>query len=366
MRILVHEFVSGGGLAGRDVPASLALEGSAMLGALTADLAAIRRHQIVTTADERFPMKASSDLSGVEVVTLSPETSERDSQLDALIASADAVWCVAPETGGCLQNLAARVERQRTRLLGPGSATIRRASDKAGFGHRLVRCGLPYPTTHVVGRRADFDQWRRAAREVGYPVVVKPRRGAGSDGVSLARDESELRRGVDMARRAGGRGSLLLQRFVPGVPVSVSLLAGGRRAMALAVNSQSVQASRSFAYSGGTTPVDHPSVERALDVAIRACEAVGRLRGYVGVDLVLTDSEAVVIELNPRLTTAYLGVRSALEGNVAALALAACDGNLPGSVAVSQRVRFTSSGRIVSRAPAPRRVVSLSPAGDQR
>ena len=42
MRILVHEFVSGGGLAGRPVPASLAREGAAMLTALVADLAAIR------------------------------------------------------------------------------------------------------------------------------------------------------------------------------------------------------------------------------------------------------------------------------------------------------------------------------------
>ena len=49
---------------------------------------------------------------------------------------------------------------------------------------------------------------------------------------------------------------------------------------------------------------------------------------FAYVDLVLTESEAVIIEVNPRLTTAYLGVRSAVKGNagvagnVAALALA--------------------------------------------
>ena len=41
MRILVHEFASGGGLAGRPVPRSLAREGSAMLAALVTDLTAI-------------------------------------------------------------------------------------------------------------------------------------------------------------------------------------------------------------------------------------------------------------------------------------------------------------------------------------
>jgi predicted ATP-grasp superfamily ATP-dependent carboligase len=67
--------------------------------------------------------------------------------------------------------------------------------------------------------------------------------------------------------------------------------------------------------------------------------------------VVLTDSEAVVIEVNPRLTTAYLGVRWALEGNVAALALAACAGALPAPPPARRHVRYTAAGRIVSVDP---------------
>ena len=81
------------------------------------------------------------------------------------------------------------------------------------------------------------------------------------------------------------------------------------------------------------------------------------LRGYVGVDLVLTDSEAVVIEVNPRLTTAYLGRafgprrKAGAAGNVAALALAACAGDLP------RRLRQYAT--IGSASPAAGRVVKL-------
>ncbi len=139
MRILVHEFVSGGGLAGRDVPASLGREGLAMLTALVADLAAIRRHQIVTTVDPRFPLPTPP---GVEVVTLSPG-SDGSVTLDALIASADAVWLVAPETDRCLERLAARVERKGRTLLGSGATAIRRASDKARLPRRLARHRRP-------------------------------------------------------------------------------------------------------------------------------------------------------------------------------------------------------------------------------
>ncbi len=342
MRILVHEFVSGGGLAGRPVPASLACEGVAMLTALVADLAAIRGHRIVTTVDPRFALEAPP---GVEVVTL---PSGNAALLDSLIASADAVWLVAPETGGCLERLAARVEQMGTMLLGPGAAAVRRASDKAGLPRRLARHGVPHPKTRVLSAGAD---WGMAARGVGYPVVVKPTRGAGCHGVCLARDARELRRAVDMAGRANGRGPLLLQRYVPGVAASVSLLADGGRAVALTVNAQWVRASRPFAYRGGTTPLDHPLAGRAVEAALRACRALPGLRGYVGVDVVLTDSEAVVIEVNPRLTTSYLGVRAALEGSVAALALAACTGVLPAPPPARRHVRYTAAGRIVSAHP---------------
>ena len=67
VRILLHEFASGGGFAGREVPASLGREGSAMLNALVADLAATGCHEIVTTVDPRFPLAVPP---GVRVVTL--------------------------------------------------------------------------------------------------------------------------------------------------------------------------------------------------------------------------------------------------------------------------------------------------------
>jgi predicted ATP-grasp superfamily ATP-dependent carboligase len=349
MRILVHEFVSGGGLAGRRVPASLAREGLAMRTALVADLAALPGHRIVTTVDPRFPGPAHPR---VEVVRLGPRDGAR---LDELIDSADAVWIVAPETSGCLERLARRTEEKGKTLLGCGAAAIRRASDKAALPRLLARHGVAHPLTRVLRSGADG---RRAARVVGYPLVVKPARGAGCQGVGLVRNELELPSVLAAARRADGRGPLLLQGYVPGRAASVSLLADGRRAAALTVNAQDVRAGRAFSYRGGETPLDHPLAGRAIEAARRACEALSGLRGYVGVDLVLTDVDAVVIEVNPRLTTAYLGVRSALDGNVAALVLDACAGSLPTLPASRRLVRYTAGGRVSEVGPRPRTAVS--------
>jgi tyramine---L-glutamate ligase len=365
VRILVYEFFSGGGLAGRDIPASLAREGAAMLTALIADLAAIDGHQIVTTVDPRFSLSVPA---GVEVVTMKRT---RGAFLDPLLSSVDAVWLVAPETDRCLERLTARAERKGMALLGCGSAAIRRASDKAALPRLLARVGVPHPETRVID--PSRENWKVdvkiAARELGYPIVVKPARGAGCEGVSLARDARALRQAIARARQADGRERLVLQRYMRGVAASVSLVADGRRAVALTTNGQSMRSiagksmrsiagkstrsiartsARPFAYRGGATPLDHPLATQAAGEAVRTCEAIPGLRGYIGVDLVLTSSEAVVIEVNPRLTTAYLGVRAALEDNVAAIAIAACAGRLPEASRAYRSVRFSTAGRITS------------------
>src|SRR5262245_23718231 len=237
MRVLVHEFASGGGFAGRDVPPGLVREGAAIRDALIADLVALNCHSIVTTADARFPL-AHGD--GAEVHTIDPRSPRL---LANLIASADAVWLVAPETKRCLERMASLVEQQGKPLLGPGALAIRRASDKAGLQRRLARCGVPCPETRVFRRGADAPA---EARALGYPVVLKPARGAGCTGVCLARSARELREAVDVACSVGERGPLLVQRFVQGTAASVSVLSDGRRAVALSLNGQSMRAGRRF------------------------------------------------------------------------------------------------------------------------
>ena len=351
MRILVYEFASGGGLAGRAVPASLAREGAAMRAALVTDLCA-GGHRVVTTADARVRAHMPR---GVQVVPLPCGDRARASTLNRLIDGVDAVWVVAPESNRCLERIAARVERRGAMLLGSRADAIGRASDKARLPHVLCDLRIPHPATRPLCRVSDA---ARVARDIGYPLVVKPSRGAGSQGAALVRRARELHGAVAAARRANSAGPVLLQEFVRGVAASVSLLADGRDAMVLALNSQSLAASPAFCYRGGQTPFEHPLALRAMAAAVATCRALEGLRGFVGVDVILTRSDTVVIEVNPRLTTAYLGLRAALDGNMSALAIAACSGALPPAPRTRRSVRFTAAGRIVLLEPAATRVAS--------
>ena len=337
----MYEYASGGGLGGRRVPASLMREGAAMRQALVEDLARDGAHEIVTTIDQRADVRMRR---GVEVVALPPGDRARAAALDALISRVDAVWPIAPETDRCLERLASRAVRRGAFLIASPPDAIDRAADKQGLPTLLAAAGVKHPRTRTATGRA---RAIRAADRIGYPIVVKPARGAGSSGGGLARGVHELLPALARARAAARSGRVLLQPRIDGLAASVSLLANGDEALPLAVNAQLFDRSTPFAYRGGVTPLAHPLAARACTAAVAACRAVGGLRGFVGVDVILTGTDVVVIEINPRLTTAYLGVRAAFDVNVASLALAACAGRLPTQPPrAARRVRFSASGRV--------------------
>jgi predicted ATP-grasp superfamily ATP-dependent carboligase len=73
-----------------------------------------------------------------------------------------------------------------------------------------------------------------------------------------------------------------------------------------------------------------------MSVAKRVVESYSGLRGYVGVDFVLTKDGPVVIEVNPRLTTSYIGLREVVRFNPAQAMLdAALSHKLPSDMTIN-------------------------------
>ncbi len=72
-----------------------------------------------------------------------------------------------------------------------------------------------------------------------------------------------------------------------------------------------------FKYRGSRVPFDHRAKKRALELACSAVNLIPGLGGYVGVDLVLGEDLVQLIEINPRLTTSYIGLRQVAQLNLA-------------------------------------------------
>lgn len=344
VRILVYEFMTGGGSLGDAVlpplPASFSQEGAAMVTALAGDFAALDGVEVACLWDDRL---AGGRLPGCRVRQVADARQERAAFAE-LARAADWTVVIAPECSGLLLDRCRRVQAAGGRLLGPRPDLVELAGDKQATADHLAAASIPVPAGIALGAGA--------AWPAGFPcpAVWKPRDGAGSQGIRfLAGLSSEGCGPGDAACHVfptAGR----LESFHPGLPASVSFLCGPRARIALPPCRQHLSRDGCFRYLGGSLPLEPALAERATRLAGRALATLAEPLGYLGVDLVLGDrpdgNDDVVMEINPRLTTSYVGLRAAACDNLAGAMLELAAGGTP-TVSVSQRnVRFEAGGRV--------------------
>jgi tyramine---L-glutamate ligase len=337
IQVLVHEWVTGGGLAGSPMPASWAAEGRAMRRSIAADFASLPHVRVVRTLDEGQP----DEPGPWTVVRVGP--GEESDRFASLAARADFTALIAPESGGVLAERARAIERAGGRSLGSSPAAIELAGDKLRLGAHMIERGIVTPPCRCVvpsrGLPIDFP----------YPAVLKPIDGAGSMETYLVPDAGAL---PDAARTPG---EALLQPFVLGVPMSESFLVGiDGRARLIGTGRQRVEVREGqFAYRGG----EMPDAGGLPDHSPRhAVESVPGLLGFVGVDFLLDEGSGrvTVLEINPRPTTSYVALSWHLTPGVLARAWLDHVAGYPGEggrdlaeiVQSHARVEFAADGTI--------------------
>ncbi len=331
MRIFVYEHVTGSGFAGQEVPESLLCEGRAMLESFIADLSRVPGITVETMPTSR-PIPASSARDGILA------------DFDRLAGMSDGVVLIAPELNGCLASLARRVLSLGGRLLGPSPEAIERASDKLELPRLLGARKIPSIAAEPF--------IAKQAPSCGFPVVVKPRFGAGSTLVRLANRLADL-------PTPDGECENVVTPHVRGLPASLLCISGPRGILTLRAGEQILSDDGTFRYCGGRIPLPPRLEARARRLALRAVNAISGLLGFVGVDMILDSSELEepddrVVEINPRLTTSYVGLRALSTSNLAEHWLRVIHGEFPATPTWrSGSVEFRPDGAVELRVPAP-------------
>ena len=317
MKILAYEHITGGAMPGDAKMSALAPEGEAMLRALVDDLTAIPGVEVAVMRDARL----GADLPA----TLHPvgNASEFWPAFRHAMRDADAVWPIAPEQGGMLLRITDEILLAQRVLLGCRPDAVKTATSKRATANVLARTGIATIPTY-------FDE-RSVPPEIGE-IVVKPDDGAGCQETLLFRSRSQLQAWL----QTNGRAGLVFQPYLDGDARSLSLLCCDGRARLLACNRQKIRiAGGAFEFSGVSVGAVADSDGRYATLAGAVARALPGLWGYCGVDFIEADTGPVVIEVNPRLTTSYAGLRQAIGINPAQLVL-----ELPGSLdAVAAMVR---------------------------
>jgi tyramine---L-glutamate ligase len=304
-RIFIHEFLSGGGDAGSAAEtAELLPQGVAMRDALVADL--LRLPELAVTC-------AASPQAGLPLLhpRLTAATARAGESPASFVqrqaALHDLAWVIAPESDGLLSALHNAVGAPR--WVGCDAAAIRVASSKRATLQALAACGVTTPLNF--GADAAATRW-----------IVKPDDGAGAMGARVHAHHADAL--ADFSQRHAAGLSATFEAFVEGEALSVALLAAPGFVQPVAFNRQliRVDAVGHLHFEGvRSNAIDMRRDARAIrlhTLALDVKRALPGLRGFVGIDLVWhAERGPVVIEVNPRVTSAYVGLSAALGRNLA-------------------------------------------------
>ncbi|MDQ1697001.1 MAG: acetyl-CoA carboxylase, biotin carboxylase subunit, partial [Frankiaceae bacterium] len=217
--------------------------------------------------------------------------------------------------------------------VGPTPDSIDAMGDKVKARNRMSAAGVPIAagTEEPV---QDIDAALAAAKEIGYPLMVKAAAGGGGIGMGVARDADELRSAFETAQTRAQRffssPAIFLERYIDGarhVEVQVLGLADGR-VVALGERDCSVQRRHQKVAEETPSPgVTADLRERMLAGAVRAAESVGyRNAGTVECLVDPVTQDYVFLEMNTRLQVEHPVTELVTGLDLVALQLAVASG----------------------------------------
>lgn len=312
-KILVCEYLTAGGLSAKALPESLVNEGSLMRDALLQNLTEMHQFEIVTLHDIRLtpsPLASSS-------IAVAPGQFNR--MFTEALSTVALVWLIAPETDGILLELSelcyARHEKGAL-FLGCGfDATLIGTSKTLCF--EALREANIYSLPVYAGEDILQDKYELENNTVW---VAKPEDGAGCEGIEIFNTLNDLKQWISVDARYA---SYLAQPYQAGVAASFSMLCRNGKAWLLSCNEQHIErVGDHFKLSGITVNGMLVYWQRFETIARKIAKMLPDALGYLGVDVIIdTENEGkiYVLEINPRLTTSYVGLAQALDYNPAKL-----------------------------------------------
>lgn len=291
-----------------------------MRDALLADLQRIDQYQIISLHDARL------DPSGLAHQSLAVVPNAFKQVFKQAITEVDLVWLIAPESGGTLLELSemcyqAEQAENGPIFIGSGYDTMLIGTSKTLCFEALRDACIYTLPVYAAEDLMQASDGQHILPQQDMPWIAKPEDGAGCEGVRLF---SSLARLKDWLSADPLRMDYLVQPYQSGIVASMSILCRNGKAYLLSCNQQHVDCDGEQFKLTAITVNGMASHRRAFEtIARKIAQMLPDALGYIGVDMIVNpaNNRIDVLEINPRLTTSYVGLHQALNANPAQLIL---------------------------------------------
>lgn len=269
---------------------------------------------------------------------------------------------IAAENNNNLYNITKILEENNVKIYNSSSEACYNSSDKF-VSYELLYNIVPQPRTFKL-KIDKVGYWKRALENLykkwhaekpldDLKLIIKPLVGVDCENIKIINGIDDLDYSLEKIFLPGSR--VIVQEFIEGTDISVSLLCDGSTAIPISLNKQIIDLTGDKGtYLGGEIPFESKFKDLAFRTAIKAVESMDGLKGFVGVDLVISNDEKdiediYVLEINSRFTTPYAGLKKIANVNIGSSIIDLIDKNvniedLNEKIDLNGKIEFKKSG----------------------
>ncbi|HEU4997518.1 MAG TPA: carbamoyl-phosphate synthase large subunit, partial [Lapillicoccus sp.] len=196
--------------------------------------------------------------------------------------------------------LAQALKDEGVPIVGTSPEAINLAEDRGAFGRVLAEAGLPAPRH---GTAYSAEEAVEVAKEIGYPVLVRPSYVLGGRGMEIVYDDETLATYVTRATVASPEHPVLVDRFLDdAIEIDVDALYDGEEMYLGGIMEHIEEAGIHSGDSSCTLPpvtLGRTELERVRESTRKLAEGIG-VRGLMNVQYALAQDVLYVLEANPR------------------------------------------------------------------
>ncbi|MBY9005796.1 MAG: ATP-grasp domain-containing protein [Candidatus Lokiarchaeota archaeon] len=327
--LFIFEFISGGGFNKRIIPSSLFCEGFGMLRSIIEDFRKLD-FQITTLLDIRI--KYLSYLLNADSINYIDSNINYISYFKSLVRKNNFCFIIAPEFSKILKILTEIVKINKKKLLSIDIEGVNLGSSKYKTYKFFKKNKLETPETFKIPMKHRIPNKEFIIKKFikfNSPIIIKPDDGIGAESILYFEKKTQIEDIFKNKSKIFNLGKrFLLQRYIEGKALSLSLISyyseekREYRSKILSINFQNIAISKlngNIEYFGGSTPIiNYKTVHKKISELLKTTN-FSKFQGLFGIDLIQNENKISFIEINPRLTTSYLGLRNILNKNPAEL-----------------------------------------------
>ena len=184
-------------------------------------------------------------------------------------------------------------------ILGTAAEDVDAAEDRERFDEILEQCHIPRPAGHTV---FTAEEAKKAANQLGYPVLVRPSYVLGGQGMQIAICDEDIDEFIGIINQIAQEHPILVDKYIMGKEIEVDAICDGTDILIPGIM-QHIE--RTGIHSGDSISV-YPAqdiTQHNIDTIVEYTEKLAKalhVKGMINIQFIVDGDDVYIIEVNPR------------------------------------------------------------------